>query len=103
MNSLLLMKTTLPWYSGLQLLPSYIYDPCTRYSAQDVARAKSLPKVELHLHLDGSLSPQFIARRALIRGIQLPTSPERLRSFLMDKKLEKLKKDNNRVEDGGNC
>ena len=27
MNSLLLMKTTLPWYSGLQLLPSYIYDP----------------------------------------------------------------------------
>ena len=28
MNSLLLMKTTLPWYSSLQLLPSYIYDPC---------------------------------------------------------------------------
>ena len=28
MNSLLLMKTTLPWYSGLQPLPSYIYDPC---------------------------------------------------------------------------
>ena len=27
MNSLLIMKTTLPWYSGLQLLPSYIYDP----------------------------------------------------------------------------
>ena len=27
MNSLLLMKTTLPWYSGFQLLPSYIYDP----------------------------------------------------------------------------
>ena len=26
MNSLLLMKTTLPWYSGLQLLPSCIYD-----------------------------------------------------------------------------
>ena len=22
------MKTTLPWYSSLQLLPSYIYDPC---------------------------------------------------------------------------
>ena len=29
MHSLLLMKTTLPWYSGLQLLPSYIYDPWT--------------------------------------------------------------------------
>ena len=26
MNSLLLMKMTLPWYSSLQLLPSYIYD-----------------------------------------------------------------------------
>ena len=25
MNSLLLMKTTLSWYSGLQLLPSYIW------------------------------------------------------------------------------
>ena len=84
-------------------MASSFHADLTRYSAQDVARAKSLPKVELHLHLDGSLSPQFIARRALIRGIQLPTSPERLRSFLMDKKIEKLKKDNNRVEDGGNC
>ena len=27
MNSLLLMKTTLPWYSSFQLLPSYIDDP----------------------------------------------------------------------------
>ena len=36
MNSLLIMKTTLPWYSSLQLLPSYIYDPwflCSLYSA----------------------------------------------------------------------
>ena len=30
MNSLLLLKTTLQWYSGLQLLPSYIYDPWCR-------------------------------------------------------------------------
>ena len=27
MNSLLQMKTTLPWYRSLQLLPSYIHDP----------------------------------------------------------------------------
>ena len=33
MNSLLLMKMTLPWYSSLQLLPSYIYDPCLHWTA----------------------------------------------------------------------
>ena len=27
MTNLLLMKTTLPWFSSLQLLPSYIHDP----------------------------------------------------------------------------
>ena len=32
MNSLLLMKTTLPWYSGLQLVPSHIYNPCIIYN-----------------------------------------------------------------------
>ena len=58
-------------------------------------------KVELHLHLDGSLSPAFIARRALVRGITLPTSPERLRSWLMERKLEKLRKDENKAAAGG--
>ena len=46
-NSLLLMKTTLPQYSGLQLLPSYIYDPwwyycCSAHSAQEFAWLESL-------------------------------------------------------------
>ena len=59
-------------------------------------------QVELHLHLDGSLSPAFIARRALVRGITLPTSPERLRSWLMERKLEKLRKDENKAAGGGN-
>ncbi len=32
-------------------------------------------QVELHLHLDGSLSPDFIARQAAKRGISLPCKP----------------------------
>ena len=59
-------------------------------------------EVELHLHLDGSLSPAFIARRSLVRGIPLPTSPERLRLWLMERKLDKLRADNNKAAEGGN-
>ena len=39
-----------------------------KFPALDVARAKAWPKVELHLHLDGSLSTEFIAKRAAIRS-----------------------------------
>ena len=35
-------------------------------------------EVELHLHLDGSLSPDFIAERAFARGIPMPASPHKL-------------------------
>ena len=34
--------------------------------------ARLLPKCELHTHLDGSLSPKFIAQRAAARGMTLP-------------------------------
>jgi len=72
------------------------------FPSEDIARASAMPKVELHLHLDGSLSSDFIGRRALVRGKQLPVPPERLRQFLMDKKLEKLNQDDNRAEKNGN-
>ena len=36
-----------------------------------------------------------------MRGVSLPTSPERLRSWLMEKKLEKLRKDDNKAAAGG--
>ena len=45
MNSLLLMKTTLPWYSGLQLLPSYIDNPWARW----------MDRTELHQHIQAVL------------------------------------------------
>jgi len=72
------------------------------YPAEDVARARAWPKVELHLHLDGSLSPAFIARRAAARGIELPAPEERLRSWLMEQKVAKLKTDGNKAAAGGN-
>ena len=38
----------------------------------------------------------------MLRGIQLPASPERLRAWLMEKKLAKYRKDDNKAEAGGN-
>ena len=71
-----------------------------QHSVRDFPRNEI--EVELHLHLDGSLSPSFIARRALVRGVTLPASPERLRGWLMDRKLHKLRADDNKAVAGGN-
>jgi len=40
-----------------------------------------MPKVELHLHLDGSLSPAFVEKHARSLGISLPVPPSELSDF----------------------
>ncbi|WP_077621822.1 adenosine deaminase [Sediminibacillus massiliensis] len=44
---------------------------------------KEIPKVDLHLHLDGSLNPKTVLELAEISGIPLPaTTEDRLRPYL---------------------
>ena len=85
-----------------RLMATSMLADLSKYPPSDVAKAQRWPKVELHLHLDGSLSPSFIARRAAVRGIVLPAPPERLRPWLMERKLDKLRKDENKADKGGN-
>ena len=51
--------------------------------------AYSVPKSELHLHLDGSLDSEFIASRAADRGIKLPVESSNLREYLHDLKSKR--------------
>jgi adenosine deaminase len=51
-----------------------------------LAIAAKLPKVELHLHLDGSLLPSFIRERAKARGIEVPETDRALRDFVDEMK-----------------
>ncbi len=51
--------------------------------------AYSIPKSELHLHLDGSLDTGFIAACAANRGIELPVEPADVREYLHDLKSKR--------------
>jgi len=61
---------------------------------EDVEFAQKLPKIELHLHLDGSLSPEFIEEEAVKLDIKLPVTnlKENLRNWLQEQKLSALAK-----------
>ena len=60
------MKTTLPWYSSLQLLPSYIYDPWFKLSQAKI----DFLSLDKNAEEDGKKSTaQF---EALEKGDELP-------------------------------
>lgn len=64
---------------------------------------KQLPKTELHLHLDGSLSPEFIEREAKRSGIILPVPTATLSQWIMEQKCEAAQKNVDNVQKkGGN-
>lgn len=56
--------------------------------------ASRLPKVQLHLHLDGSLTLAFLQFRAKARNLPLPSPPQTLRAHLLSQKAALLKQHN---------
>jgi adenosine deaminase len=66
------------------------------------AACAELPKTELHLHLDGSLSQAFIKRRSAARNIALCTDGTDVRSMLVAQKSLRIASGSHVQRAGGN-
>ena len=72
-------------------------------SKMDPDFALKIPKIELHLHLDGSLSPEFIFEEAKKQNLELPIQdPKDLRRYLQEQKRSAIYKNANKVGQGQN-
>ncbi|TRY77146.1 hypothetical protein TCAL_12512 [Tigriopus californicus] len=70
---------------------------------QKLELIKQLPKTELHLHLDGSLSPEFMERESRRSGIRLPVPAADIPQWIMEQKCDATKQNVDNVQTkGGN-
>jgi len=63
------------------------------------ALARLLPKTELHLHLDGSLPFEFVAKAAVARNIEVPESAQQLRYYIHKMKAAARQQDKTNAQD----
>lgn len=64
--------------------------------------AKRLPKIQLHLHLDGSVPPHLLQTLADLHATSLPAPPEKLREHFLTIKSQQISTDSYTQKPNGN-